>query len=282
MNVLRTLFELHLYLSGLPEDTSIGFVPTMGALHPGHKSLVCRSLKETNLCICSIFVNPKQFENEKDLQGYPNSISQDIILLEECGCQVLFLPDINEIYPQNFKARVFEFGGLDKVMEGASRPGHFDGVANVVSRLFDLVEPSRAYFGQKDAQQLCIIQSLKKQAFPNIEIVPCDTLRESDGLAISSRNTRLSPSYRKAAPRIYARLLQVKKHANDMSISQVKEWMRQKYIYDPDLCLDYFEISHPESLEPSAEWNCCKEHLACVAVYAGEIRLIDNIRIRIN
>jgi pantoate--beta-alanine ligase len=282
MNVLRTLFELRLYLSGLPENTSIGFVPTMGALHLGHKSLVCRSLNENNLCICSIFVNPKQFENKKDLKCYPNSISQDIILLEECGCQALFLPDINEIYPQNFKARVFEFGGLDEVMEGASRPGHFDGVANVVSRLFDLVEPSRAYFGQKDAQQLCIIQSLKKQAFPNIEIVPCDTLRESDGLAISSRNTRLSPSYRKAVHRIYARLLQVKKYANNMSISQVKEWVRQKYIYDPDLCLDYFEISHPESLEASAEWNCYREHLACVAVYAGEIRLIDNIRIRIN
>ena len=162
MNVFRTTSKLHLYLAGLPANTSVGFVPTMGALHSGHKSLLYRSLKENDICVCSIFVNPKQFEKNEDLKNYPKTIDKDIITLQNCDCQVLFLPSVEEVYPDDLKFRVFQFGGLDKVMEGTYRPGHFDGVAKVVSRLFDLIQPSRAYFGEKDAQQLCIVQSLKK------------------------------------------------------------------------------------------------------------------------
>lgn len=282
MNVFRTTSKLHLYLAGLPANTSVGFVPTMGALHSGHKSLLYRSLKENDICVCSIFVNPKQFEKNEDLKNYPKTIDKDIITLQNCDCQVLFLPSVEEVYPDDLKFRVFQFGGLDKVMEGTYRPGHFDGVAKVVSRLFDLIQPSRAYFGEKDAQQLCIVQSLKKQAFPNIEIVMCRTLRESDGLAMSSRNIRLSPEHRIASVKIYERLLSVKNHAQNRSILELKQWMNQEYLNDLDLRLDYFEISNPESLARSVEWKSAKEHLACVAVYAGEVRLIDNIRIQIN
>ncbi len=282
MNVFRTTSKLHLYLAGLPANTSVGFVPTMGALHSGHKSLLYRSLKENDICVCSIFVNPKQFEKNEDLKNYPKTIDKDIITLQNCDCQVLFLPSVEEVYPDDLKFRVFQFGGLDKVMEGTYRPGHFDGVAKVVSRLFDLIQPSRAYFGEKDAQQLCIVQSLKKQAFPNIEIVMCRTLRESDGLAMSSRNIRLSPEHRIASVKIYERLLSVKNHAQNRSILELKQWMSQEYLNDLDLRLDYFEISNPESLARSVEWKSAKEHLACVAVYAGEVRLIDNIRIQIN
>ena len=282
MNVFRTTSKLHLYLAGLPANTSVGFVPTMGALHSGHKSLLYRSLKENDICVCSIFVNPKQFEKNEHLKNYPKSIDKDIVTLQNCDCQVLFLPSVEEVYPDDLKFRVFQFGGLDKVMEGTSRPGHFDGVAKVVSRLFDLIQPSRAYFGEKDAQQLCVVQSLKKQAFPNIEIVMCRTLRESDGLAMSSRNIRLSPEHRIASVKIYERLLSVKNHAQNRSILELKQWMKQEYLNDLDLRLDYFEISNPESLARSVEWKSAKEHLACVAVYAGEVRLIDNIRIQIN
>ena len=282
MNVFRTTSKLHLYLAGLPANTSVGFVPTMGALHSGHKSLLYRSLKENDICVCSIFVNPKQFEKNEDLKNYPKTIDKDIITLQNCDCQVLFLPSVEEVYPDDLKFRVFQFGGLDKVMEGTYRPGHFDGVAKVVSRLFDLIQPSRAYFGEKDAQQLCIVQSLKKQAFQNIEIVMCRTLRESDGLAMSSRNIRLSPEHRIASVKIYERLLSVKNHAQNRSILELKQWMSQEYLNDLDLRLDYFEISNPESLARSVEWKSAKEHLACVAVYAGEVRLIDNIRIQIN
>ena len=282
MNVFRTTSKLHLYLAGLPANTSVGFVPTMGALHSGHKSLLYRSLKENDICVCSIFVNPKQFEKNEHLKNYPKSIDKDIVTLQNCDCQVLFLPSVEEVYPDDLKFRVFQFGGLDKVMEGTSRPGHFDGVAKVVSRLFDLIQPSRAYFGEKDAQQLCVVQSLKKQAFPNIEIVMCRTLRESDGLAMSSRNIRLSPEHRIASVKIYERLLSVKNHAQNRSILELKQWMNQEYLNDLDLRLDYFEISNPESLARSVEWKSAKEHLACVAVYAGEVRLIDNIRIQIN
>lgn len=282
MNVFRTTSKLHLYLDGLPANTSVGFVPTMGALHSGHKSLLYRSLKENDICVCSIFVNPKQFEKNEHLKNYPKSIDKDIVTLQNCDCQVLFLPSVEEVYPDDLKFRVFQFGGLDKVMEGTYRPGHFDGVAKVVSRLFDLIQPSRAYFGEKDAQQLCVVQSLKKQAFPNIEIVMCRTLRESDGLAMSSRNIRLSPEHRIASVKIYERLLSVKNHAQNRSILELKQWMNQEYLNDLDLRLDYFEISNPESLAPSVKWKSAKEHLACVAVYAGEVRLIDNIRIQIN
>lgn len=282
MNVFRTSSKLEMFLAGLPVNASIGFVPTMGALHGGHKTLLYRSLKENDICVCSIFINPKQFENNEDLKNYPKTIDKDISILEDCGCQVLFLPSVEEVYPDNLKFRMFQFGRLDKVLEGAYRPGHFDGVAKVVSRLFDLIQPSRAYFGEKDAQQLCIVQSLKKQAFPNITIVMCRTIRESDGLAMSSRNIRLSHKHRIASARIYERLLSVKNYSKSKSVLELKEWMNQEYLSDLDLRLDYFEISNPESLVPSVKWKNSKAHLACIAVYAGEIRLIDNIRIQVN
>ena len=282
MNIIHTHSELITYLASLPTNTSIGFVPTMGALHSGHKSLIIRCLRENSICVCSVFVNPKQFENKHDFSRYPSNISNDIILLKECGCQVLFHPDLSEIYPQNLESKIFQFNGIENILEGASRQGHFHGVAKIVSRLFDLVKPSRAYFGQKDAQQLYIIESLQKQAYPKIEIVSCPIIRDDDGLAMSSRNELLSEPQRNAASRIYSRLLLAKNHAEKMSIKQLKKWMRNKYMCDTDLQLDYFEISDPKTFISSKEWGGSKEHLACIAVYAGEIRLIDNIFIEIN
>lgn len=282
MKIISTVSDLEFFLSKTPKNKTLGFVPTMGALHQGHLSLVKKAIEQNDISLCSIFVNPSQFNNAEDLENYPNLLNEDLKLLEEAGCDIVFTPTKTEIYPKDFTAKSYDFGNLDKVMEGANRPGHFEGVAMVVSRLFDIIQPQKAYFGEKDFQQLAIIQSLTKQGYKNIKIVPCPILREADGLAMSSRNILLDKNYRLAAPRIYQRLLEVQKQAKEHSIAELKQWVFQEFNADKDLRLEYFEISDPVSLSRSAQRPDYQKHIACIAVYAGSIRLIDNILLEIN
>lgn len=261
---------------------SLGFVPTMGALHQGHLSLLKKSRSQNELSLCSVFINPTQFNNKADLKNYPSRLKEDLKLLDVAGCDVVFTPSISEIYPGGLQSEEYDFGQLDKVMEGAQRPGHFNGVAMVVARFFEIIQPQRAYFGEKDYQQLAIIRSLAAQKFKNIEIVSCPTLREKSGLAMSSRNLLLNERYQIAAQRIYQRLLSVKKRAKNANIAELELWVANEFKKDGDLVLEYFEIADAKSLKKSTDWSDFPEHVACLAVFAGTTRLIDNILLKIN
>ena len=282
MRIVSTLKDLAQILSQLPKNKSLGFLPTMGALHQGHLALVKKAVQQNDFSICSIFVNPTQFNNAEDLEKYPNPLEKDLSLLENASCDIVFTPTKSEIYPDGFISKSFDFGHLDKVMEGANRPGHFEGVAMVVSRFFELINPQNAYFGEKDFQQLAIIQSMVKQGSYPVNIIPCSTLRESSGLAMSSRNLRLTENQKHAAARIYKRLTQIKEIGCSKSIAEIKEFMENSFLEDKDLDLEYFEISCPKSLVASINWNERKTHIACIAVFVGELRLIDNILLKIN
>jgi pantoate--beta-alanine ligase len=282
MKIISTVSDLSLFLKANTKGQSLGFVPTMGALHPGHLSLIEKALEQNGLVLCSIFVNPTQFNNSDDLEQYPDRIQEDLKALEKAGCHAVFTPTTAEIYPKDYATKKYDFGLLDKVMEGKNRPGHFEGVAGVVSRLFDIVKPQKAYFGEKDFQQLAIIKSMVKQEQLKLEIVACPILREADGLAMSSRNLLLQPKSRIAAARIYERLLQVKKLAPKESVAQVKAWVERAFEEDNELNLEYFEIVSQSDLQASSCWSEHKEHIACIACYAGSIRLIDNLFLEIN
>ena len=282
MKVISSVYQLIAFLANHPNKGSLGFIPTMGALHKGHASLIKKSLSQNSLSICSIFVNPTQFNNKEDFNNYPNRLDKDLKLLREIGCDVVFTPSKEAIYPNGVPSKEFDFGLLDKVMEGARRPGHFNGVAMVVSRLFEIIRPQRAYFGEKDFQQLAIIKSLTAQKFKSIEIIPCNTLREKDGLAMSSRNLLLDKRYRAAAPRIYQRLLAVQERAKNVSVSELESWVENAFKKDEDLVLEYFEIADAKSLKKSYNWSDFPKHVACIAVFAGTTRLIDNILLEIN
>ena len=282
MKVISSVYQLIAFLANHPNKGSLGFIPTMGALHKGHASLIKKSLSQNSLSICSIFVNPTQFNNKKDFNNYPNRLDKDLKLLKKIGCDVVFTPSKEAIYPNGVPSKEFDFGLLDKVMEGARRPGHFNGVAMVVSRLFEIIRPQRAYFGEKDFQQLAIIKSLTAQKFKSIEIIPCNTLREKDGLAMSSRNLLLDKRYRAAAPRIYQRLLAVQERSKNVSVSELQSWVENAFKNDDDLVLEYFEIADAKSLKKSDNWSDFPKHVACVAVFAGTTRLIDNILLEIN
>ena len=254
---------------------SIGFVPTMGALHQGHLDLVRRAREENDICGCSIFVNPIQFNNPEDLVKYPRTLADDLKLLEKAGCDLVFAPSVEEMYPEPVTKK-FDFGGLERVMEGEHRPGHFNGVAVVVEKLFDIFGPDRAYFGEKDFQQLRIIQSLVKMENIPVEIVSCHTVREADGLAMSSRNRRLSAEERDIAPVIYQTLLHAKDLANKTPVSEVKK-IATSMLESKGFRVDYFEISDTESLQPVETWEGAPGVIACVAAFLGSVRLIDNM-----
>lgn len=259
-------------------NKTIGFVPTMGALHKGHGSLIERAVKENDICVCSIFVNPVQFNNIEDYTNYPLRKNEDIILLKHNGCHIVFCPTKAEMYPKP-PSENYSFGTLEKFMEGASRKGHFNGVAIVVKRLFDIVMPDKAYFGEKDFQQLRIIEELvKQQNFP-IEIVRCPTMREADGLAMSSRNLRLDKYQRKMSSGIAKILQSVIKLSHEQSIGQVKKYVSREISKMKGFKLDYFEIAEEETLIPAKQWVNNSDLRAFIAVYAGEIRLIDNMKI---
>ncbi|MEI7661313.1 MAG: pantoate--beta-alanine ligase [Bacteroidota bacterium] len=281
MRQFTTIKETRDYLSAKAgQGSSIGFVPTMGALHDGHISLVNQSKKENDLTVCSIFVNPTQFNNREDLVNYPRSLSRDSKLLEEAGCDVLFAPENTEMYPEGETASIeIEFGMLEKVMEGKFRPGHFSGVATIVKKLFDIVNPTRAYFGKKDFQQLAIIRFMVKTLQIPVEIVGCETIRETDGLAMSSRNLRLTIAERQTAPIIYQVLSKLREKSGKFPVRELKEWAVKKIQENPELRIEYFEISDRDSLVPLENWSHKNRAMAFIAVFLGDVRLIDNIEL---
>ena len=282
MRIISTVRGLSDLLLKSIENRTLGFVPTMGALHSGHLSLVKKSCSENDFTICSIFVNPTQFDNSQDLKKYPSQLNSDLILLEESGCDFVFTPSIEEIYPENYQPKTYSFGLLENVMEAVNRPGHFSGVAMVVSRLFSIVKPQKAYFGEKDFQQLAIVKSMVEQDKIPVQIISCPIVREPSGLAMSSRNSRLTEHQRRASSRIYSRLCQVLKMQPNHTIAELKNWVLQEFNKDSDLALEYFEISNPNTLIPSLNWSSSATHIACIAIFVGEVRLIDNILLRID
>ncbi|MDR0866778.1 MAG: pantoate--beta-alanine ligase [Candidatus Symbiothrix sp.] len=278
MNLIHTVAELQGSLQQKREEgKSIGFVPTMGALHPGHIELVKQCVAENDVSVVSIFVNPTQFNNPEDLLKYPRTLEADSKLLQEAGVDIVFAPSVEEIYPEP-DTRQFDFGDLETVMEGQFRPGHFNGVAQVVSRLFDVVKPDRAYFGEKDFQQLAIIRQLVKQLGLNIRIIPHPIVREPDGLALSSRNTRLTPEQRKNAVAISQTLRKNQKEQNRQPVSELKKKVTAEINAVPELQVEYFDIVDGHTLQSITNWSDTNYPVGCIAVYAGDVRLIDNIR----
>ncbi|HNY03406.1 MAG TPA: pantoate--beta-alanine ligase [Bacteroidales bacterium] len=259
---------------------SIGFVPTMGALHEGHLRLITRSCKENDYTACSIFVNPLQFNNKQDLEKYPRDLEHDIALLEQAGCDILFSPAVDEMYPPGGKpGLVIDLGMLGKVMEGMFRPGHFDGVVTVVEKLFRIIGPDRAYFGKKDYQQLAVVRRLVESSKIPVTIVACETVREPDGLAMSSRNVRLTESQRSDAPRIYQVLCAVRDNFGRMPIGQVKQWAVRELSKIPSARVEYFEIADRETFIPITTDADRDRAVALTAVYMGDVRLIDNLEL---
>ena len=277
MIVYRTKEELIRHLDDLRQkQKSIGFVPTMGALHDGHISLVSRSIEDNDSTVVSIFVNPSQFNDPSDLEKYPRTPEEDLILLREKGVDMVFMPPVNEMYPE-IDGRQFNLEGLDQVMEGASREGHFNGVAQIVSKLFQLVNPHRAYFGQKDFQQMVIIRHLVDQMAMEIDIVACPIIREKDGLAMSSRNIRLGRKERKAAPFIYQTLVEASKKRAELSPPELKLWLSKHFEQQSLMELVYFEIVDDKILKPVESWDWDVNKVGCIAVILGGVRLIDNM-----
>jgi pantoate--beta-alanine ligase len=255
---------------------NIGFVPTMGALHDGHISLVKRSVEENDVTVVSVFVNPTQFNDKADLERYPRTEEADKKLLEAAGCDIVFMPGVEEMYPEE-DTRVFNFGCIETVMEGKYRPGHFNGVAQIVSKLFDAVEPTRSYFGEKDFQQVAIIRDMVRQLELPVEIIACPIIREESGLARSSRNELLSAEERKKAALISEVLSKSVNFAKDMSVEEVKNWVIDQFKTDEVFRMDYYDIVDGNTLQSVSSWEDSDYIVGCIAVYCGKIRLIDNI-----
>jgi pantoate--beta-alanine ligase len=261
------------------KNKKIGLVPTMGALHAGHKELVKRCISENDISVCSIFVNPTQFNNKEDLINYPKTPEKDIELLAQAGCDIVFMPDVGEMYPESGPANNkinISLGYLDEIMEGKFRPGHFMGVATIVHKLIGTVKPDRAYFGEKDYQQLLVIHTLVKQLSLPTKIIPCPIVREKDGLAMSSRNTRLTFEERKQAPFIYEQLRFAKEKAGKIGVGELLNIVNQKFSENPFFSLEYFEIADKNTLSPVEKWINTGV-IACVAAQLGKVRLIDNM-----
>ncbi len=278
MKTIYKVSDLRKELSTV-DRKGVGFVPTMGALHAGHRSLVERARRECATVVVSVFVNPTQFNDKNDLKNYPRTPEADMALLEAAGADYVLMPSVEEIYPEP-DGRVFDFGRIDKVMEGATRPGHFNGVAQVVSRLFAIVEPAKAYFGEKDFQQIAVIKAMVKQLSLGVEIVECPIVRGDDGLALSSRNTLLDTEHRKAAPRIYAVISQCAARAAEMTPAELTDWVTHEVESDGLLKVIYFQAVDALTMQQVEAWSDSDRIQGCIAVQAGEIRLIDNIRIK--
>ena len=278
MKVIRTISELRQELSILRETgKKIGFVPTMGALHQGHASLVKRAVEENNVAVVSVFVNPTQFTDKNDLKSYPRDLQADCKLLETIGASIVFAPEVEEMYPEP-DTRTFGFAPLDTVMEGACRPGHFNGVAQIVSKLFYAVEPDRAYFGEKDFQQLAIIRAMVKQLNIDVEIIGCPIVRESDGLALSSRNMLLTSEERQRALTISRTLFASVEYAATHTLAETKSYVEEAINATEGLQLEYFQIVDGDSLQEVAKWEDSNYLVGCIALFCGKIRLIDNIK----
>jgi len=292
METFKLIDDIKKYLSEeYNKGKTIGFVPTMGALHKGHISLINKAKEECDIVVSSIFVNPTQFNDLNDLVHYPHTPEQDFKMLEAAGCNAIFAPEIQEMYnPQELELKKqgiedkswangknIDFGVLEKVMEGAHRPGHFNGVAQVVSKLFNIIQPHKAYFGQKDFQQLAIIRSLIKQLALPIEIISCPIMREPNGLAMSSRNERLTKTERACASLISKTLFKVQKLKSKKSVAELKIIAEQEIKKEPSIQLEYFEIADAETLQPLPDIGLAKNAVACIALKLGTVRLIDNV-----
>ena len=278
MKSFNTVFDLKQALASV-DKTKIGFVPTMGALHEGHRSLVERARQECEVVVVSVFVNPTQFNDKEDLRRYPRTPEADMAILEAAGADYVFMPTVEEVYPEP-DTRIFDFGLIDKVMEGATRPGHFNGVAQVVSRLFDMVNPAKAYFGEKDFQQIAVIKAMVEQLKLEVEIVECPIIRDADGLALSSRNTLLTPEHRAAAPHIYQTLKQCAAKSAELSPTQLTEWVIKEVEQNPLLKVIYFQAVDALSMQQVSDWEQSNRIQGCIAVQAAQIRLIDNVKIK--
>ena len=259
------------------QGKTVGLVPTMGALHAGHASLVKRSVSENDATVVSVFVNPTQFNDKNDLEKYPRTLEADCSLLEQCGAAIAFAPSVEEIYPEP-DTRQFSFAPLDTVMEGVYRPGHFNGVCQIVSKLFDMVKPDRAYFGEKDFQQLAIIREMVRQMKFPLEIVGCPIVREEDGLALSSRNARLSAEERQNALKISQTLFESRSYAIDHTVAETKQFVENAIENAPGLRLEYFELVDGNTLQQIENWNDTDYAVGCITVFCGDVRLIDNMK----
>jgi pantoate--beta-alanine ligase len=278
MKVIHTIKDLQAELSVLKaQGKKVGLVPTMGALHAGHASLVKRSVNENEVTVVSVFVNPTQFNDKNDLVKYPRTLDADCKLLEACGATYAFAPSVEEMYPEP-DTRQFSYAPLDTVMEGAFRPGHFNGVCQIVSKLFEAVKPHRAYFGEKDFQQLAIIREMVRQMQFDLEIIGCPIVREEDGLALSSRNARLSAEERENALKISQTLFKSRTFAATHTVSETLKFVEDAIAAVPGLRLEYFEIVDGNTLQKVDNWNQTSYVVGCITVFCGDVRLIDNIK----
>ena len=278
MKTFHKVSDLRQELAQL-DARGIGFVPTMGALHAGHRSVVEKARKECQTVVVSVFVNPTQFNDKNDLKHYPRTPEADAAVLEAACADYVLMPSVEEIYPEP-DTRQFDFGEVDKVMEGATRPGHFNGVAQVVSRLFDIVSPAKAYFGEKDFQQIAVIKAMVRQLGHTVEIVECPIIRDEDGLALSSRNTLLTPEHRAAAPHIYEVIKQCAEKAQELSPAELTAWVTAEVEKNPLLKVIYFQAVDALSMQQVQSWEESERVQGCIAVQAGDIRLIDNVKIK--
>ncbi len=282
MQVITQVSELRETMQALRcNGKSIGFVPTMGALHEGHLQLLRASVKDNDVTVCSIFVNPTQFNNPDDYKLYPRTLEADIALLQTTGCDFIFAPSPEAIYPQHTMLQ-FSFGALEQVMEGEQRPGHFNGVATIVSKFFNVVQPHKAYFGQKDLQQVAVIRQLILGLGFDIELVCYPTVRETDGLAMSSRNKRLTAEQRETAVSLHEALQLAKSQLKYESQESIKTAVAEYLQGKPEVQLEYFEIADPLTLQPVQSITDVKEVALCMAAYVGPVRLIDNLVVNLS
>lgn len=278
MKIVSSIKDLKNFLTLEREKgKKVGLVPTMGALHAGHISLVKRCVAENDICVVSDFVNPTQFNDKHDLETYPRTLDADCALLEPVGCDYVFAPSVAEMYPEP-DTRVFNLGPVAEVMEGPRRPGHFNGVAQVVSKLFYIVEPDNAYFGEKDFQQIAVIREMVRQLNLPVHIVDCPIQREADGLALSSRNTRLTPEQRQKAPVIARTLKESTTFVPAKSVQEVIDYVVNTINQVPEMDVEYFEIVDGNTMQPIQNWSDTTYPVGCITVYCGEVRLIDNIK----
>ena len=278
MEIVHTIKDLQAALAALrAQGKTVGLVPTMGALHAGHASLVKRCVAENDAAVVSVFVNPTQFNDKNDLAKYPRTLDADCRLLEQCGAAFAFAPSVEEMYPEP-DTRQFSYAPLDTVMEGKYRPGHFNGVCQIVSKLFEAVKPDRAYFGEKDFQQLAIVREMVRQLKFPLQIVGCPIVREDDGLALSSRNARLSAEERQQALKISQTLFASRDYAKSHTVAETQKFVEDAIEAAPGLRLEYFELVDGNTLQKIANWEDTSYAVGCITVFCGEVRLIDNIK----
>ena len=276
MLIFKTKSDLSSYLSSLT-DSLIGFVPTMGALHNGHLALLRQAKKQSSVVVCSIFVNPTQFDSKEDFNRYPDTLSDDITKLEKINCDVLYVPAVSDLYAIDEKAKHFNFNGLDNVMEAKFRKGHFDGVATIIEKFFNIIKPHKTYFGQKDLQQLLVVKSLTKQLNLPIEIVSVPTIREENGLAMSSRNKLLNAKQKLVASMLYESLAFCKANKDTLKIRELKTHLEKQFSEQLEVDLEYLEFVDANNLHPITVFKENDNNAVCIGAYVGGVRLIDNI-----